>query len=159
VDLNDWILALHLLAAFALVAAQVLFTVLIISSWNLDVPSQVARMNPVAKIGTVLVSVGSLGVLVFGIWLAFSKDGYAIWDFWILAAIVLWAIVGGLGSREGRMYNAAGIRAKELVAAGNEAPDAELRAILQNRVALRLHVIVLIAVLLLLLDMIFKPFA
>ncbi len=158
-DLSDWLLALHLLAAFALVAAQVLFTVLIVSSWNLDVPSQVARMNPVGKIGTVLVSVGGLGVLVFGIWLAFAKDSYAIWDFWILAAIVLWAIATGVGAREGRIYNAAGIRAKELVDAGNDAPSPELSAMLRNPIALRMHILVLVVILLLLLDMIFKPFA
>ena len=158
-DLNDWLLALHLLAAFALVAAQVLFTVLIVSSWNLDVPSQVVRMNPVGKFGTVLVSVGGLGVLIFGIWLAFSKDGYAIWDFWILAAIVLWAIATGVGAREGRLYGAAGIRAQELVDAGNDAPNSELNAMLRNPVALRMHVLVLVVILLLLLDMIFKPFA
>ena len=41
VSLNDWILALHLLAAFALVAAEVLFTILIVALWRSDSPSRI----------------------------------------------------------------------------------------------------------------------
>jgi hypothetical protein len=157
VDLSDWLLALHLLAAFALVAAVVLFTVLVITSWNLDVPSDVARMNGIGKFGTILVGIGSIGVLLLGIWLAFQKDSYAIWDFWIIAAIVLWAIFAGTGARAGRIYAAAGDRAKELVDSGNDAPSPELNAMLRDRLALTLHLVSVAAVLLLLLDMIFKP--
>ena len=48
-----------------------------------------------------LVGAGSLLVLLFGLWLAFDKDGYHIWDPWIMAAIVLWAIATGAGQRSG----------------------------------------------------------
>ena len=156
-DLSDWLLALHLLAAASLVAALVLFNVLIVASWNLDVPSAVARTMGVARWGNILVTIGSLGVLLLGIWLAFQKDSYAIWDGWIIAAIVLWAIFGGAGARSGKLYTAAGVRAEELKAAGNDAPDPQLRAMLQSRPALTLTIVSNVAVLLLLLDMIFKP--
>ena len=39
-----------------------------------------------------------------GIWLAFSKDDYALWDGWIIAAIILWIIGGYTGGRAGAEY-------------------------------------------------------
>ena len=49
--------------------------------------------------GSGLWDVGGLGTLVFGVWLALYVDGYELWDGWILAAIVLWAIATELGRR------------------------------------------------------------
>ena len=66
---HDWLLFLHVAAAFALVAALVLYTVLIAVIWNKDVPRDVARLFGISKVGDVLIAVGSIGVLVFGIWL------------------------------------------------------------------------------------------
>jgi len=39
---------------------------------------------------------GAAGVLIFGIWLALNIDDYGILDAWILTAIVLWAAAGGV---------------------------------------------------------------
>jgi glycerol uptake facilitator-like aquaporin len=96
-------------------------------------------------------------VLVFGIWLAIDVDGYEVWDGWVIAALVLWLIMGALGSRTGRLYNAARDRAVALVRDGSNAPSAELRALIQDRRALWLHVAGIVTVVLLLIDMIFKP--
>jgi hypothetical protein len=156
-DFTDWLLALHLLAAAILVSALVLYNVLIVASWNLDVPSSVVRVMAPARWGNALVTVGSLGVLLLGIWLAFAADSYAIWDAWIIAAIVLWAIFAATGLRSGKLYTAAGERAQELAAAGNDAPNPELNAMLRSSTALWLNIASNIAVVLLLLDMIFKP--
>jgi hypothetical protein len=38
VDFSDWLLALHLLAAFGLVAALVLFSALMVAGWGVDRP-------------------------------------------------------------------------------------------------------------------------
>jgi glycerol uptake facilitator-like aquaporin len=105
----------------------------------------------------VLVAVGSVGVLVFGIWLAIDVNAYHPWDGWIIAALVLWLVMGALGSRTGKVYNAARDRARALAREGPDAPSPELRALIQDRRALWLHVAGLVTVVLLLVDMIFKP--
>jgi hypothetical protein len=153
----DWLLFLHVFSAFALVASLVLYTVLIASIWNQDVPSQAVRLFRMQRVGDVLVAVGSLGVLVFGIWLAIDVKAYHPWDGWIIAAIVLWLVMGALGSRTGKAYNAARDRARALVRDGANGPSPELRALIQDRRALWLHVAGLVVVLILLIDMIFKP--
>jgi uncharacterized membrane protein len=153
----DWLLFLHVFSAFALVAALTLYTVLIVSVWNKDVPGDVARLFSLQRVGDVLVGVGSIGVLVFGIWLAIDVKGYELWDGWIIAALVLWFVMGALGSRTGKIYNAVRDRARALVREGDNAPSAELRALVQNRQALWLHVAGIVTVLVLLLDMIWKP--
>ena len=153
----DWLLFLHLLSAFALVASLVLYTVLIASLWSRDVPSEAVRLFRIQRVGDVLVGVGSIGVLVFGIWLAIYLDAYRPWDGWVIAAIVLWLVMGALGSRTGKAYNAARDRARALVRDGSDAPSAELRALVQDRQALWLHLAGLVVVVVLLVDMIWKP--
>ena len=153
----DWLLFLHVFSAFALVAALTLYTVLIVSVWNKDVPGDVARLFSLQRVGDVLVGVGSIGVLVFGIWLAIDVKGYELWDGWIIAALVLWFVMGALGSRTGKIYNAVRDRARALVREGENAPSAELRTLVQNRQGLWLHAASVLVVLLLLIDMIFKP--
>ena len=82
-ELNDWILALHLLSAFALVGAMTLFSILIVALWRCDSPSQVAALMRPAQVGNVLVIIGTLGTIVFGVWLAISLDAYKVWDGWV----------------------------------------------------------------------------
>ena len=153
----DWLLFLHVFSAFALVAALTLYTVLIVSVWNKDVPGDVALLFSLQRVGDVLVGVGSIGVLVFGIWLAIDVKGYELWDGWIIAALVLWFVMGALGARTGKIYNAVRDRARALVREGENAPSAELRTLVQNRQGLWLHAASVLVVLLLLIDMIFKP--
>jgi uncharacterized membrane protein len=153
----DWLLFLHVFSAFALVAALTLYTVLIVSVWNKDVPGDVARLFSLQRVGDVLVGVGSIGVLVFGVWLAIDVKGYELWDGWIIAALVLWFVMGALGARTGKIYNAVRDRARALVREGDNAPSAELRTLVQNRQGLWLHAASVLVVLLLLIDMIFKP--
>jgi uncharacterized membrane protein len=153
----DWILFLHVLSAFAVVAAVVVYTFLIVVSRNLDTPSDVVRAFRITRVGDALVSVGMGGVLIFGIWLALDVDGYALWDGWIIAALVLWAVFGAVGGRTGKVYNAARDRARTLVAEGRDAPNAELNALLRSQTGLVLQLLSILIVLLLLLDMIFKP--
>jgi uncharacterized membrane protein len=114
-------------------------------------------MEPIAKVGNVAVAIGGVGTIVLGIFLAFRLDGYAIWDGWIIAAIVLWAIAGGVGQRTGAEYMKGTTKAKELEAAGQSGASAELLALNRTQRGLVLQSISSLAVLLLLLDMIFKP--
>jgi hypothetical protein len=157
VDLDAWILALHVLSAFAYVAAMVVFWVLIVAVRRTDIPEDTIRMDPVAKIGNVAVGIGAGGTIVFGIWLAFSYGGYDIWDPWIIAAIVLWAVAGALGQRTGAEFNAGLAKAKELQAAGRTGPSAELLAINRTQRGVVLHAAASAVLLLILVDMIWKP--
>ena len=110
-DLNDWILSLHLLSAFALVGAEVVFWLMIVALWGADSTSRVASFMRVSQVGTGMVAVGSLGTIVFGVWLAISLDRYQLWDGWVIAAIVLWAIAVEVGRRGGTGYGTAGMEA------------------------------------------------
>jgi Predicted integral membrane protein (DUF2269) len=159
VSTHDWLLFLHVLSAFLLVGAEVFFTFLIFWLWRTDVPSDIVRVSGLSRVGSALVGIGAGGVLLFGIILAFEADSYAIWDPWIVAALILWAAFGAVGSRVGRAYDAAGANARELVAAGRLEPSPELGAMFRSSSALNWHLVSLALVVLLLLDMIFKPWA
>ena len=154
---DDWILALHVLSAFAFVAGLVLFWVLIVAVRRTDTPDGTIRMEPIVKVGNAAVGVGAGGTIVFGIWLAFSYGGYDIWDPWIIAAIVLWAVAGGLGQRTGVEYTAGMTKAKELEAAGQTGPSADLLAVNRTQRGLVLHAAASVVVLVILVLMIWKP--
>ena len=153
----DWLLALHVLAAFSLVAALVLYSVVIAVSWNLALPSDVARLFRVTRVGDVAVALGAVGTLVLGIWLAIDSDDYQVWDGWIIAALVLWALSMETGRRTGTVYNAVRDRARALVAEGRDAPQPELNAMLRSSAGLAFHAATIVLILALLVVMIYKP--
>ncbi len=75
----------------------------------------------------------------------------------MIGAIVLWAIAMAAGGRSGKTYAAAGERAQELIAAGNDAPDAELGTLMRGSSGALAPSRHLRLVLLILIDMIWKP--
>ena len=153
----DWALAVHVLSAFAYVAGLVLFWVLVVAVRRVDTAEETLRMEPIVKVGNVAVGIGAVGTIVVGVYLAFAVDGYAIWDGWIIAALVLWAVSGALGQRTGAAYMEGMNKAKELDAAGKTGPDNELLALNRTQTGVILHALTSLAVLLILADMIFKP--
>jgi len=157
VNFNSWVLAFHVLSAFAYVGGVVLFWILIVSVRTIDTPEETIRMGPIVKVGNIAVGIGAGGTIVLGIWLAFALDGYAIWDGWIIAALVLWAVSGAFGSRTGAAYMKGMNKAKELEAAGQRGANAELLALNRTSNGVLMHALTSAAVLLILLDMIFKP--
>ena len=156
---HDWLLFLHVLSAFSLVGAEVLFTFLILWLWRTDLPADIAGVSGLSKVGSALVGIGAVGTLLFGVILAFEADSYAIWDIWIIAALVLWAAFGAVGQRVGAAYDAAGAKARDLVAAGRTEPSPELGAMFRSSSALNWHLVSLAIIVLFLLDMIYKPWA
>jgi hypothetical protein len=128
------LLFLHVLAAFALVT-----TVVVFSAFALGLTTD----SRVLSVGNVLWAVGGLGTLVFGVWLALYVQGYEIWDGWIIAAIVLWAIGTELGRRAQVGY------------AASPAGDASVSA--DARQAAIMHWLRSLVVLALLVVMIYKP--
>jgi uncharacterized membrane protein len=157
VSFDDWVLAFHVLSAVAYIAAIVVFWVLIVAVRRSDTPGETIRMEPIVKVGTAAVAIGATGTLVLGIWLAFSVGGYDIWDPWIIAALVLWALAGALGQRTGVEYTRGVNRARELEAAGQTGPSPELLALNRTSRGVAFHAAVTVVLLLLVIDMIWKP--
>jgi hypothetical protein len=86
----DWLLFLHVLAAFMVAATAVMYSAVAFGA---------SPGGPAIRVADVLWNVGGLGTLILGIWLALYVDGYEIWDGWILGAIVVWVIATGTGER------------------------------------------------------------
>lgn len=155
--LNDWLLALHLLSAFAMVAALVLFTVAIVVVRRTDLPEQVAAAGRLIPVGNAAVGIGIIGTILFGVWLAIALDGVEVWNGWVIAAIVLWAVAVETGRRTDKEYAPCIARARELVGAGQTGPDSRLAELGRTSRGLMLHSVSSLAVLLILVDMIWKP--
>jgi cell division protein FtsW (lipid II flippase) len=84
----DWLLFLHVLAAFLLGITVVMYSAVALGS---------ALDGRATFVADRCWDVGGLGTLILGIWLALHLDEYEIWDGWIIGAIVLWLIATGLG--------------------------------------------------------------
>jgi hypothetical protein len=133
VSLDDWIKALHIVSAFALVGAlTILWVGYLVLRSNGGAAEALGRLF---RVGSVAIGIGMAGTLVFGIWLSISLDGYDPWDGWVIAALVLWLVAGGLGDRAGRLSREPGGVQQALV----------------------LHAVTTLAVVLILVDMIWKP--
>jgi hypothetical protein len=157
VSFDDWMLALHVLSAFAVGAGMTLFWVLVVVGRRIDTPEDTLRMGPLARVAGAAIGIGMGGTIVLGVWLAFSIGGYDIWDGWIIAAIVLWAAAAAIGGRAGAAFAEPVKKAQELQAAGQTGPNAELLALNRTSKGLVLQVLVTLVVLLILIDMIWKP--
>jgi hypothetical protein len=152
VDFTDWMLALHLLSAFAVAAALVLFSVLVYSGRRMSTLEQTRTLFRVAPVGNPLITVGLVLVVVFGVILAVDSDRFEIWDPWIIVAIVLAIAFGGVGQRSGAYYTNVQQRAE-----ASDGTEAEVLALLRAPTGAVLHVVTVALFLLIVLDMIFKP--
>jgi uncharacterized membrane protein len=148
VTLYDWLLFLHVLAAFAAVAAVVLLSAILAASWRSAGVVDAAPFLRLSRLGSRLWDVGGVGTLIFGIWLAVYVEGYELWDGWIVAAFVLWVIAAAAGTRVG-----AGFRR----AFGADAGNRELGGSIRSQRALVVHTVMALAVTALLIVMIYKP--
>ena len=156
-SLYDWLLFLHMLAAFAMVGSAVVFTILTVVLWNVDRPATAVALFGVARPAGVLVAIGGMGTLIFGIWLAIYLDAYHPWDGWILGALALWAVAGGAGGRTGKHYTAAQKLAERLLAQERRDGSGELAAALRAPLALVLQGVTVLALVGLLALMVYKP--
>jgi hypothetical protein len=150
VSFYSWMLALHVLAAFAAASALVLFSVLVFSGRRMTSLEETRLLFRVGAIGGPLVGAGMGLALVFGIILALKSSEFEIWNGWIIAGFVLWALAGAAGGRTGTYYTSV----QKLADQGNEA---EVLARLRAPTGALLHFATLALFVLLLLDMVFKP--
>ena len=152
----DWLLFLHVLSAFCYLGAYVWFTAVIVAGRRTDDPERAAGLFGAVRWGNVLATIGGVGTIALGIWLAIYVDEYQIWDGWIIASLVLWAISVELGRREGKEYNRARDLANEL-RAQSATSSPKLQAALRTQTGVVYHVLGSIAVLAILWLMIYKP--
>ena len=88
--MDDTLLFLHVLSAFLLMT-----TVVMLSAVALGAPVGARTVS----LGNLLWDIGGLGTLAFGVWIVLRNDFYDITDGWILAALVLWIAIAGVGAR------------------------------------------------------------
>jgi uncharacterized membrane protein len=127
VDTTDWLLALHVTGAFFLIGGIVIAGTLNILARRAERPSQIATLLGLTQIPVIAIGLGMAMTIIFGLWLVFRLDVYGLFDFWVIASLVLWAIGGALGGRGGTHERATRVEAERLAAAG-DAPSPELRA-------------------------------
>jgi uncharacterized membrane protein len=105
VDLYEWLLFLHVLGAFAAVGALTALWGLILGTRASMPEIDADSAMRFGRLGGILVGVGMVVALVFGVWLAIDVDGYELWDGWILASLILWAIGAWAGGRAGKAFS------------------------------------------------------
>jgi hypothetical protein len=64
VSFDDWMLALHVLSAFSLVAGLVFFWILIFAVRRTDTPAGTLRMGPLANVANGAVGIGAGGTII-----------------------------------------------------------------------------------------------
>jgi hypothetical protein len=154
VGFYDWMLALHLLSAFTVAAALVLYSVLVVSGRRSAASLEHARLLfRIAPIATPLIAAGTVLVLIFGVILAIDSDQFQIWDGWVIAGIVLWGLLGAIGQRTGAYYTGV----QELAERDGGASEQQVIARLRAPTGAVLHLATLAVFVLILLDMLFKP--
>jgi hypothetical protein len=90
-SLYDTLLFFHVLGAFALVAGTTAMAPFAFG-WGLAALERAGAAR-LAFMGSILSGIGAVLTLVLGLWLVGNRD-YSFFRFWILGAIVLWAIAG-----------------------------------------------------------------
>ena len=143
---NETLLVLHLLAAFATVTSIVMFVAVLVGARRARATTDALAVMRLSNVAAVLWNVGGITVLIFGVWLALDADVYDILDGWIIAAIVLWVVASAAGGPLTRGY-------REALGTGGEAALDTVRS--QRTVIL--HVVMALATLALLVVMIYKP--
>ena len=154
---EDWIFALHLLGAATLVGSLVMSWIIVVALRSAHTPDATLSLNRVAMVGTAAIVAGLVVAIAFGIWLAILRDEFQLWDGWVIAAIVLWVIATLALLRSFVEYAKPVSRARALVASGETDPSTELTALNRSTTGLALRALASAAVVLIVIDMIWKP--
>jgi hypothetical protein len=154
---EDWIFALHLLTAATLVGSLVMSWIVVVALRSADTAEATLSLHRVSAVATAALAVGLVGAIAFGIWLAILRVDFQVWDGWVIAAIVLWALATAAIRRAGVEYAKPVEKARALLAAGQAGPDGELIALNRTSTGLLLRALGSLAIVLIVVDMIYKP--
>jgi uncharacterized membrane protein len=150
-----WLLLFHLLGAFSLVAGAAVAGTLQLTALRRERPSEILVLLRATRVGVVLVAVGAVVALAFGMWLA-SYLGYGYSPAWIQAALGLWGasvVTGALGGRTARHAR----RLAERLAAQGDDVSEELRALVGHRPSLWLSYVSSILIVAIIVLMVWRP--
>ena len=153
--MDDVALFFHLLGAFSFVAGTIVAGVAFETARRRETPAEIALLLGLSRIGVLLVVLGTLLVLAFGLWLVHLGDwGYgAGWVDAALGLLLATVVLGALGGQAPK-------RARKLAArlASEQAPsNAELRALLDDRTGRALNYLSALLLLAIVALMVFKP--
>jgi hypothetical protein len=159
VPFEAWIFALHLLTAATLVGSLVLSWVVVYALRSAATAGATLELNRVATVGWAAIAAGIAGTIGFGLWLAILHDEFHPWDGWVIgvAAIVLWAIATAALLRSAPEYRKPVHAAKALAARGKTDADPELLALNRTATGLLLRALASLAIVLIVVDIIYKP--
>lgn len=156
-SLQDWVFALHLVAAATLVGGLVMSWVVLVAMRTVDDPEGTLGLNRVAMVAFGAVGVGLPGAIALGIWLAVLRPQLRPWHGWAIAAIVLWVIAAAALSRSFVEYSRSTRKARALIAEGRHGPSSELSALARSSRVLVYRVAASAGIVLIVIDMIYKP--
>ena len=154
---EDWIFALHLLTAATLVGSLVMSWIVIVALRSADTADATLSLHRVSMVATGALAVGLVGAIAFGIWLAILRVDFQVWDGWVIAAIVLWALATAAIQRSSVEFAKPVAKAKALIASGQTGPSTELTALNRTSTGLLLRAFASLAIVLIVIDMIYKP--
>jgi len=149
--------AIHLLFAATLVGGLVMSWIIFVSLYTADTAHTTLNLNRVGLVGIVAIGLGLLGTIVIGIWVAILRANFHPWDGWVIGAIVLWAIATAALVRAFTEFRRPVDKAKELLAAGQTGSSSELVALNRATTGLMFRAVASAAVVLIVIDMIYKP--
>jgi uncharacterized membrane protein len=145
----------HLLGAFSFVAGTLVAGVAFETARRKSTPAEIALLLSLSRIGVLLVALGTLLVLGFGLWLVHLGDwGYGAG--WVDAALGLLAATAVLGTVGGQRPKQARKLAVRLAAEHAPVSD-ELRTLLDDGVALATNYVSALLLLAIIALMVFKP--
>lgn len=154
---QDWIFSLHLLTAATLVGGLVMSWILVIALRSVDLPQTTLDFNRVIMVATAAIAIGLVGTISLGVWTAILRPELRPWHGWAIGAIVLWGIATAALVRSFLEYAKPAQKARELIAAGESGPSRELTALNRTSTGLLLRALASAAVVLIVIDMIYKP--
>jgi hypothetical protein len=157
VSFEAWVFALHLLMAATLVGSLVMSWIVVVALLSAHTPGATLSLHRVGMVGTTATVVGLVGAIGFGIWLAILHEAFQLWDGWVIAAIALWLVATIALLRSFTEYAKPVAKARALVASGQSGPDPELTALNRTKSGLLLRSLASAAIVLIVIDMIWKP--
>jgi hypothetical protein len=131
--------------------------IVVVSMRTADTPAATLGLHRVAMVATGATIVGLVGVIAFGIWLSILRIDFHPWDGWVIGAIVLWSVATVALLRSFVEYGKPAEKARALVISGQTGSSRELTALNRTSTGLLLRVLGSAAIVLIVVDMIWKP--
>ena len=154
---QDWIFSFHLLFAATLVGGLVMSWIVVVALYSTRAADETLGFSRVATIANAAIILGLPGTIALGIWLAILRPEFHPWDGWIIGAIVLWVVATAAVLRSFVEFRKPVAKARELLAAGRAGTSEELTALNRSATALLFRAVGSVAIVLIVIDMIYKP--